>query len=100
MVVWSLKNKARYFLFKKDANTNPYCILFQDTNSNCGHYEPLLYKKIPTMNTERYNDYLSLVCKDIENNWKSITNELCMHQLDRPIPTISNCGDSIFSTIC
>ena len=45
VVGWLLKNKSRYFLFNKDTNTSPYCILFHDTNSDCKHYESLLYKK-------------------------------------------------------
>jgi hypothetical protein len=70
IVIWSLNNNARYFLFNKDANANPYCILFHDTSFDCGHYEPFIYKKLPAMNIERYNDYLSHVCKDIQNYWK------------------------------
>ena len=73
---WSLKTKARYFLFNKDANPNPYCILFHETNSDYGHYEPFLYKKLPTLNFEESNDYLSHVSKDVENYWKSIGHEL------------------------
>ena len=67
VVVWSLKNTERNFLFNKDANTNPYCILYHDTNSDCGHYEPLLCKRQPAMNIEKSNDYLSLICKDLQN---------------------------------
>ena len=74
--------------------------MFHDTNSNCGHYESLLHKNLPAMNIERSNDYLSLVCKDVENYWISIVDELFLHQLHRPITIISNCGDSIFTTIC
>lgn len=51
------------------------------------------------MNFERCNDYFSLVFKYLENYWKSIADELCLRQPDRPITTISNCGDNIFSII-
>ena len=74
--------------------------MFHDTNIDYGQYEPFLCKKLPAMNIDISNDYLLPVCKDIQNYWKSIVNELQLHQLDRPTPTISNCGDIILSTNC
>ena len=74
--------------------------MYHDTNFDCGHCEPFLYKKQLAMNIERSNDYLSPVFKDLQNYWKSTANELWLHQLDRPKLKISDCGDRIFSAIC
>lgn len=69
-------------------------ILIVDTMNLC------YTKKLPAVNIERSNDYLPHVCKYLQNYWKSIVDELPLHQLDRPTQTISNYGDMIFSTIC
>ena len=59
-----------------DANTNLYCILFHGTNYDCGNNEPLIYKKLPSMNIESSNDYLSPLLKDLQKYWKSIANKI------------------------
>ena len=74
VAVWFVKNKARCYLFKKYAKPNPYCILFHNTTSNRGHYEPLLYKKTPILNLDQPNHFLSHVCKDLQNYWNSIVH--------------------------
>jgi exonuclease III len=100
VAVWSLTRKTRYLYFNKDANIDPYCILFHDANPVCGHYEPLLYKKLSTCNFEETNNYLSQMCKNLECHWNSIMHRMHSHGLRRAITNTSSCGDSLFVAIC
>jgi hypothetical protein len=100
VAVWSLTRKTRYLYFNKDANIDPYCILFHDANPVCGHYEPLLYKKLSACNFEEANNYLSQICKNLECHWNSIMHRMHSHGLKRAIPNTSSCGDSLFVAIC
>jgi hypothetical protein len=76
IVVWSLTRKIKYLHFNRNANTNPYCILFHDANPVSGHDGPLLYKKLSRCNLEEYDSYLSLMCKNFKYHWKCIMNKM------------------------
>jgi hypothetical protein len=95
-----MTRRTRYLYFNKDAAIDPYCILFHDANPACGHYEPLLYKKLSTCNLEEPNAYLSLMCKNLECHWNSMMHKMLTHGLRRAITNTSSCGDSLFVAIC
>jgi hypothetical protein len=59
--IWSLTRKTRYLLFNKNASDNPYCILFHNVDALSGHYEPLLYRKMPICNIEGPRIYFSFI---------------------------------------
>jgi hypothetical protein len=95
-----LTRKTRYLLFNKTASDNPYCILFHDANDVSGHYEPLLYRKISICNVEGAHIYLSLICKDLESQWKWIMHHIDCHGLQLATNVVSSYGDSLFNAIC
>jgi hypothetical protein len=98
--IWSLTRKTRYLLFNKTASDNPYCILFHDANVVSGHYEPLLYRKMSICNVEGPHIYLSVICKDLESQWKRILHRIDCHGLQLATNVVSSCGDSLFNAIC
>jgi hypothetical protein len=98
--IWSLTRKTRYLLFKKTASDNPYCIVFHDPNVVSGHYEPLLYRKMSICNVEGAHIYLSLICKDLESQWKWIMHHIDYHGLQLATIVVSSCGDSLFNAFC
>jgi hypothetical protein len=99
IAVWSLMRKTKYLHFNKNANADPYCILFHDANPVSGHYEPLLYKKLARCNLEQPNTYLSPMCKNLEYYWKCNMDKMHSYGLSKAIPVVSSCGDSLFEAI-
>jgi hypothetical protein len=91
---------TRYLLFNKNANVDLYCILFHDTNSLGGHYEPLIYKISFICNFGSYNTYLSLMCKDLQFHWKHIMHDMHTHGLDIETTSTTSCCESMFNTLC
>jgi hypothetical protein len=97
--IWSLTRKKIYLLFNKIASTDPYCILFHNVNPVSGHYEPLIYRKLPICNLGGIHIYLSLICKYLESHWKRIMDRIHFHGLHIATTIASSCGDSIFNAI-
>jgi hypothetical protein len=97
--IWSLTRKTRYLLFNKIASDNPYCILFHDANVISGHYEPLLYRKMSICNIEGPRIYLSIICKDLQSQWKRILHGIYFHGLQLATNIVFSCGDSLFNVI-
>jgi len=98
--IWPLTRKTRYLLFNKIAHENPYCFLFHDANSVSGHYETLLYRKMSIWNVEGAHIYLSLICKDLESQWKWIMHHIDCHSLQLATIVVSSYGDIMFNAIC
>jgi hypothetical protein len=97
--IWSLKKKIRYLLFKKTASSDPYFIFLHDANHVSGHYEPLMYGKLSICNIGGPHIYLSLICKDLESQWKWIMCRIHGHGLQIATTVTSSCGDSLFNEI-
>jgi hypothetical protein len=98
--IWSLTRKTRYLLFNKTASNNPYCMLFHHSNALIGHYEPLLYRKMSICNIEDPCIHLSVICKDLQSQWKWILHGIDFHGLQMATNVVSSCGDSLFNAIC
>jgi hypothetical protein len=51
-------------------------------------------------NVEGAHIYLSLICKDLESQWKWIMHRIDCHGLQLATTVVSSCGDSQFNAIC
>ena len=86
-------------LFNRNANTDPYCILFHDSNAISGHYEPLLYKNLGKYNFKASNTYFLAMCKYLEDHSKCIACDMHSHGLEKPKSNTSDCGYIMFCAI-
>jgi hypothetical protein len=51
-------------------------------------------------NIEGPRIYLSVICKDLQSQWKRILHGIDCHGLQLATNVVSSCGDSLFNAIC